>query len=226
MNRVLVVSGESPGNQNIMMALSRVQCSPLLALDLAEGQQILAQEKLDLVVVDLNLSEPGDPQMAEFGETCRATPQLLVILALIPTAELERYNSLIKFDDFVLSPYRPPEVAIRAQHLLRRIKPADESAVIRNGDLVIDPTRYEVTLDGKRVDLTFKEYELLRFLGSSPGKVFTRETLLNRVWGYDYFGGTRTVDVHVRRLRTKIETATTAFIETVRNVGYRFREVP
>lgn len=206
-------------------ALSRVRCSPFLATDLAEGQKALVGEAPDLVAIDLGLREPGDPAMEEFLEACGSAPQPPLILALIPTGDLERYNSQVKFDDFVLAPYRPLEVALRAHHLLQRFKPAAESGVLRNGDLVIDPARYEVTLEGKRVDLTFKEYELLRFLAGSPGKVFTRETLLNRVWGYDYFGGTRTVDVHVRRLRNKIETVTTTFVETVRNVGYRFREV-
>jgi len=82
----------------------------------------------------------------------------------------------------------------------------------------------EVTVDGRLVTLTFKEYELLRFLASNRGRVFTRDVLLNEVWGYDYYGGDRTVDVHIRRLRSKIEDSTHIFIETVRNIGYRFRK--
>ena len=95
--------------------------------------------------------------------------------------------------------------------------------IIRVGDLVIDQDRYEVTVAGKKVILTFKEYQLLCLLAANPGRVYTRETLLSRVWQYDYFGGTRTVDVHIRRLRSKVEDASHLFIETVRNVGYRFR---
>ena len=87
----------------------------------------------------------------------------------------------------------------------------------------IDIDRYKVTLDGVILDLTYKEYELLRFLASNPGKAFSREALLNQVWGYDYFGGARTVDVHVRRIRAKIAQRQ-RFIETVRNIGYRFSE--
>ena len=87
---------------------------------------------------------------------------------------------------------------------------------------MIDTARCEVTVAGRPVLLTFKEYELLRFLASNPGRVFSRDSLLNRVWGYDYFGGDRTVDVHVRRLRSKIEPLGYSFIETVRNIGYRF----
>ena len=145
-------------------------------------------------------------------------------LALIPSARLQSYDTLGGLDDFAISPYNPPELAARMQRLLRRAKPHQDSTTIAVGDLLIDLARYEVTQEGRRMDLTFKEYELLKFLASNPGKVFTRETLLNRVWGYDYYGGTRTVDVHIRRLRSKIETGDELFIDTVRNVGYRFRE--
>lgn len=95
---------------------------------------------------------------------------------------------------------------------------------IRCGGLLIDSTRCEVSLCGKPVILTFKEYQLLKFLANSKGKVFTRDVLLHKVWGWDNYGGDRTVDVHIRRLRGKIEDSTHAFIETVRNIGYKLRE--
>jgi two-component system alkaline phosphatase synthesis response regulator PhoP len=95
--------------------------------------------------------------------------------------------------------------------------------VLRCGDLTIDLANYMVFVAGRQVNLTYKEYELLRFLAANADTVFTRETLLNKVWGYDFYGGARTVDVHVRRLRSKIEDRHHSFIETVRNVGYRFR---
>jgi DNA-binding response OmpR family regulator len=98
----------------------------------------------------------------------------------------------------------------------------DTANVLRKDDLVLDLANYKVFVAEQPVSLTFKEFELLRFLMTNRGKVFTREALLNRVWGYEYFGGARTVDVHIRRLRAKIETGTTVYIETVRNVGYRF----
>ena len=96
--------------------------------------------------------------------------------------------------------------------------------MIRAGSLVINPSTYEVSLRGKRVNLRFKEYELLRLLATNPGRVYSREALLSSIWGYDYFGGTRTVDVHIRRLRSKIEDAEHPYIETIWNVGYRFRD--
>ena len=101
---------------------------------------------------------------------------------------------------------------------------ADNENIIKKGDLVIDCSKYEVKIDDKQVDLTYKEYELLKFLATNPGRVYSRDALLNKIWGYDYYGGTRTVDVHIRRLRGKIEDNKHAFIDTVRNVGYKFIE--
>jgi DNA-binding response OmpR family regulator len=126
-------------------------------------------------------------------------------------------------DDFVLKPIDPPELLARVKLLLWRAKRGEEDGVVRAGaDLAIDTARYEVTVAGRRADLTLKEYELLLFLARHPGRVFTREILLDRIWGQHYFGGTRTVDVHVRRLRMKIERGGRVFVDTVRGVGYRF----
>ena len=104
-----------------------------------------------------------------------------------------------------------------------RTKGPQEKHVLRAGDLHIDMERYEVRLAGRRIVLTYKEYQLLALLAANPGRVYTRDGLLDQVWGYDYFGGTRTVDVHIRRLRSKIEDADHSFIETIWNVGYRFK---
>jgi DNA-binding response OmpR family regulator len=116
------------------------------------------------------------------------------------------------------------ELRLRIARLQDKKTPPPEAHLISAGDLVIDPERYDVYVANKPVLLTFKEYELLKLLASNPGHVYRREALLEQVWGYQYFGGTRTVDVHVRRLRSKIEDATHTFIDTVWNVGYRFHE--
>jgi two-component system alkaline phosphatase synthesis response regulator PhoP len=127
-------------------------------------------------------------------------------------------------DDFSFFPGHKEELCLRIRRLLpgNGTEAADES--IRCGDLVIDLASCEVTLKGEILDLTFREYELLKFLALNRGRTFTREVLLNRVWGYDYFGGDRTVDVHIRRLRTKTGDLDHPYIETVRNIGYRFRK--
>jgi DNA-binding response OmpR family regulator len=124
-------------------------------------------------------------------------------------------------DDVILHTAGPGEVDARLRLAIGRLAPA-VSGEIRSGDLVIDEPTYSVRLRGHSLDLTFKEFELLKFLAQHPGRVFTRSQLLQEVWGYDYFGGTRTVDVHVRRLRAKLGGEHEALIGTVRNVGYRF----
>lgn len=126
-------------------------------------------------------------------------------------------------DDFIARPLDPQELLARVRALLWRTKRTSSDGVVRVGaDLVIDTARYEVTVAGRRVDLTLKEYELLLFLARHPGRVFTRDVLLDRIWGQHYFGGTRTVDVHVRRVRMKIERGGRIYVDTVRGVGYRF----
>jgi DNA-binding response OmpR family regulator len=125
-------------------------------------------------------------------------------------------------DDFIVLPVAQDELLLRVRRAVWRKTGVDTANVLRKEDLLLDLANYKVFVSEQPVSLTFKEFELLRFLMTNRGKVFTREALLNRVWGYEYFGGARTVDVHIRRLRAKIETGTTIYIETVRNVGYRF----
>jgi DNA-binding response OmpR family regulator len=130
-------------------------------------------------------------------------------------------------DEVLLDSSGPAEVEARLRLAAARISQAtgavvDEPDEIRSGELVIDEVTYAARLRGRALDLTFKEFELLKFLAQHPGRVFTRAQLLQEVWGYDYFGGTRTVDVHVRRLRAKLGTEHESLIGTVRNVGYRF----
>ena len=173
----------------------------------------------DAVVLDLTL--PDEVPVEELVRRGRGFRRPL--LAALGWEQLSG-PPLSTVDDFVICPWRPGELEARLRWLLgRQRRNPDSPDLIRAGDLVINPERYEVFLDGKTVLLTFKEYQLLKLLASNPGRVFKREVLLNQVWEYDYFGGTRTVDVHIRRLRSKIEDATHTFIETVWNVGYRFK---
>jgi DNA-binding winged helix-turn-helix (wHTH) protein len=124
--------------------------------------------------------------------------------------------------ELCLPPFTVDEALLRLVLVRKRANQSLSANVLSHGELLIDLDRYEVTLAGRKADLTYKEYELLKFLASNPGRVFSRESLLRSVWEYDYFGGTRTVDVHVRRLRSKIDDVRHGFIETVWNVGYRF----
>ena len=125
--------------------------------------------------------------------------------------------------DVILPPYDPAEIALRMKLAMWRDGQPSADDILAAGRININLANYEVTVDGAPVEMTFKEYELLKYLVSHPGRVHTRDALLSHVWGYDYFGGTRTVDVHVRRLREKLGLEAAEHIETVRNVGYRFK---
>jgi DNA-binding response OmpR family regulator len=128
-------------------------------------------------------------------------------------------------DDVILNSAGPGEVEARLRMAIGRAGAAPAAprvAEVRSGELVIDEATYSARIGGVMLDLTFKEFELLKFLAQHPRRVFTRSQLLQEVWGYDYFGGTRTVDVHVRRLRAKLGVENEALIGTVRNVGYKF----
>lgn len=144
-------------------------------------------------------------------------------IAIVRRDQVAQLDPELAIDDFVVAPAPADEVVARVRRVRQRRSGADDANLLHCGDLAIDQATYKVYLDGRPVELTYKEYELLRFLALNPGKVHTRETLLNRVWGYDFYGGSRTVDVHVRRLRSKIEDSSHSLIETVRNVGYRLR---
>ena len=157
--------------------------------------------------------------------TLLRSPELrheLAAIAVVRSDQLATFDFSVGFDDFIVHPALPDEIAARVRHAIWLKSGIDSDNTLTAGDLKIDLANYKVYVGGRPIDLTYKEYELLRFLATNQDKVFTREALLNRVWGYDFYGGARTVDVHIRRLRSKIEDATHTFIETVRNVGYRF----
>lgn len=135
-------------------------------------------------------------------------------------ATLDSHKEL--FDDFTLTGAMSDEIEMRLGHLLWKTGRGKHHDVIAYGPLALNLETYQAVVAGRSLDLTFMEYELLRFLAARPGKVFTREVLLARVWGYEYFGGARTVDVHIRRLRAKLGEENAHLIETVRSVGYRF----
>jgi DNA-binding response OmpR family regulator len=185
-----------------------------------EGDLAKLAEGADLVLV----SKPGLADSLAIARAARASPLMRDAPAIvaIERADAARLPAGEGADDFVYRPIDAEDLAARARFLLHRTRRPSGGDVVRCEDLAIDTRRYEVTLAGRRVDLTLKEYELLLFLAERPGEVFTREVLLDKIWGTQYFGGTRTVDVHVRRLRAKIERAGRVFVDTVRGVGYKF----
>ena len=147
---------------------------------------------------------------------------LMVLVGGGQLADLELRDDL--FDDFCLTPFHPVEVEARLRHLFFRGGAEVRPEMVEYSGLALNLETYQAGIEGRPLDLTYMEYELLKFLAQNPGKVFTREMLLSRVWGYEYYGGARTVDVHIRRLRAKLGEEHANLIQTVRSVGYRFRQ--
>ncbi|MFV0429281.1 MAG: winged-helix domain-containing protein [Arachnia sp.] len=172
-------------------------------------------EDTDVVVID------GSADLAwgrGIAQGLRSASDDVAVLLLVSVTGLALLSAEWGFNDFVAVGCEPAELDTRIRLLLRA---AQESGVLTAGPVRIDEAAYHATIEGEPLDLTYTEFELLRYLMQHPGRVLTREVLLSQVWGYDYYGGTRTVDVHVRRLRAKLGQFD-HFIKTVRNVGYRF----
>ena len=220
--KLLIVADESEQIRELSSKLAQQGFICAITSDIENAIEQAAEEEPDLVLVAMDGLLPGSeawhlPQRVKRGRH-------LPVIALLSREALGNLDSIAIVDDFVVKPWDASEVAARAKRVLAKVKGLDAGELIRCGDLVIDIVNCEVSLSGSLVALTFKEYELLKFLAKSKGRVFTRENLLNKVWGYEYYGGDRTVDVHIRRLRSKIEDSDHTFIETVRNIGYRFKK--
>jgi DNA-binding response OmpR family regulator len=178
-------------------------------------------DKLDVIVADLEHCATDTGKLCHALKRERPLKELPLVL-LVTEEQLGRLDFAWGIDDYLTLPVSPKRLAERLHFLVWKLNRVSLKNGFSHGGLVINFEHYEVHVKGELVDLTYKEFELLKFLATHPGKPFTREVLLDKVWGYDYYGGTRTVDVHVRRLRAKLETGGAAYIETVRNVGYKF----
>ena len=190
----------------------------------AEGSALLDAPEVDVVLVD------GRKELAHARDLCRlirTTGSDSPVLLIVTEGGLAVVAADWGIDDVLLDTCGPAELEARLRLAIGRLNAQrdvddPEAHVIRSGEVTVDESTYTAKLGGRHLDLTFKEFELLKYLVQHPGRVFTREQLLQEVWGYDYFGGTRTVDVHVRRLRAKLGPENETLIGTVRNVGYRF----
>ncbi len=216
MRKVLVIGGES-----IVAHARGLEAEGFEVTVQAPGDDDSPEGGFDLVVLELS-SIAEDAAAKRFLERAQAG-ELPAIIAVISGDQIQAFDPAKGLDDFVLAAAPPEELCARVRQALWKRHGVDARNILKCGDLEMDLANYTVHVFGKPVELTYKEYELLRFLATNPDRVFTRETLLNKVWGYDFYGGARTVDVHIRRLRSKIEEHHRPFIETVRNVGYRFR---
>ena len=221
MFNVVIIAPESASIKELVLKLKRNGLTCLVIADRETAFAELARRPSDLVLLDIASS--ADDGILSYLSSKAGRNRSLSLIALVPAEALASLGAEPAVSDFVVKPFNSDEVLVRVVRLLSKTRHVDGSEVINCGDLTIDTASCEVCLDGRLVDMTFKEYELLTFLVTHRGRVFSRQALLDRVWGHDYFGGDRTVDVHVRRLRSKIEESGHSFIETVRNIGYKFK---
>jgi DNA-binding response OmpR family regulator len=187
----------------------------------AEGSALVDTPSADVVLVD---GRRDLPHIRSLCQLIRSTGPGAPVVLIVTEGGLAAVTAEWGIDDVLLDTAGPAEVEARLRLATGRMQVVqdDSPMEIRNGDLSVDEATYSAKLKGRVLDLTFKEFELIKYLAQHPGRVFTRAQLLQEVWGYDYFGGTRTVDVHVRRLRAKLGPEHEQLIGTVRNVGYRF----
>ncbi|MCL6635618.1 MAG: response regulator transcription factor [Peptococcaceae bacterium] len=237
MPKILVVDDEKNILELVRFNLEREGYQVLTAMDGDTALATARKEVPDLVVLDVMLPGINGLDVCRALHDDAATKNIPIIMLSARAEEVDRVLGLeMGADDYVTKPFSPRELVARVKARLRRARPEEPpeeekaglEAGTNTGPLVIDEARYAVFLKGRKVDLTPKEFELLRFMSRQPGRVFTREFLLEQVWGYDYAGDSRTVDVHIRHVRQKLDEALpggAGLIETVRGVGYRFKEV-
>jgi len=220
--RILVLSDDERSiagvRRELTLANHQVLWAPTDSDSLVKALSQMAPEAL---VIDLPGSGPGARTVRQRLEIEFATPPIPAFF-LIHQEALDEFDLSWGADDFVVVPGSAGELAARVRLLFWIRSRIKEEGSMQFGDMLIDFANYEVSISGRNLDLTFKEFELLKYLITHRSRVHTRESLLARIWGYDYYGGTRTIDVHIRRIRSKLGPIFEDCISTVRGVGYRF----
>ena len=220
---ILAVDDEVHILELISFNLKSAGYNVVTALTGEEALKRCEVEKPSLVLLDIMLPGIDGLEVCRRLKGDRTTSNIPIIMLTARGDEVDKILGLeLGADDYITKPFSVRELAARVKSLLRRVAPQQESEpqTLRCGDIVIDITNYEAFKGGEKLSLTLKEFELLKVLVLSRGKVLTRDFMLDRIWGYEYYGETRTVDVHIRHLRQKLGEE--PYIETVRGVGYRF----
>jgi DNA-binding response OmpR family regulator len=224
--KILIVEDERDILQLVKMYLEKEGFRVLTASTGSEGLKLARSEKPDLLILDLMLPEMDG---LEVCKRLRSAPETAMLPIIMLTAKAEESDTVIGLelgaDDYVTKPFSPKALIARVKAMFRRLDRSqrENQTVYRYGSLVMDLARHEVTIRNKEVPLTAKEFGLLEQLLRNPGRVLTREVLLNTVWGYDYYGTTRTVDVHIRRLKQKLSVLDEAIL-SVKSLGYKLKE--
>jgi len=229
MGKILIVEDEANIRQLVRYNLEKEGYQVLEAPDGLQGLKLAKAEKPDLLLLDLMLPQLDGLEVCRNLKGNPATSALPIIMLTAKSEEIDKVIGLeLGADDYMTKPFSPRELVARIKAVLRRSqKETSLPGELAVGRLRFNFSRYEVYMGNLKLELTPKEYELLKMLATNLGKVFTREQLLEKVWGYKYFGDTRTVDVHVRHLRAKMasDPEVADAIETVRGFGYRLREM-
>jgi two-component system, OmpR family, alkaline phosphatase synthesis response regulator PhoP len=222
MLNILFVTDNQGGYSHLLQKLSHRGFSLSFSGRDRELIEKAANPSFDLLLVEIENQQQLAADASIWDNLKELSEQRkLPVILVMPLHISELIATRPEITDFICIPVNPLELEVRVRRCLKPAITGPE--IIKSGDMVIDLAQAEVYIGGKPVELTFKEYELLKFLATNKNRVYKREALLNELWGYDYFGGDRTVDVHIRRLRSKIEDADHTFIETVRNIGYKFK---
>ena len=221
MQHILIVSQDEEYSGTLVDLLKDDGYTVCLSESVEAAVEQFYSKKLDLMVADIDSwKEEGIGVYKALQHELGTRDFSSIIIAAMDLMAAVEFS--LTFDDFIIKGGDPREVPLRIKQFLWRQSRLDTENIIKVENLVLDLNSYEVAINGKRVYLTYKEYELLKFLVLNRGRVFTREVLLDRVWGYDNYAGTRTVDIHIQRLRTKLALKSDSYIQTVRNVGYSF----
>lgn len=220
MPRILVLGKNERELSPVAASIAGLSHFVTSAWDIVSLSDAVANGSPEIVVVDVR---SGEGALSHAKDLIGSYDQVAEAprLAIVESTDLGDLQSRY-LADFVLYPYEISELALRLARLLSKNQSSKSGELLGVDGLVIDTESFEVAVDGRQLALTFKEFELLRFLAAHPGRVHTREALLNQVWGYEYFGGLRTVDVHVRRIRAKLGPKHENLIQTVHGVGYKF----
>jgi DNA-binding response OmpR family regulator len=224
--KILIVEDEPDIAQLVKMYLEKEGYHTVSAKTGTEGLKSLSSDRPDMMILDLMLPEMDG---LELCKKIRSKPETALLPIIMLTAKSEESDTIVGLelgaDDYITKPFSPKSLIARVKALFRRLdrQSDDTQSVYRYGPLVMDLSRHEVTLDGEEVTLTAKEFGLLEHFLRHPGRVLTRDVLLNAVWGYDYYGTTRTVDVHVRRLKLKLACLNDAVV-SIKSLGYKLLE--
>jgi two-component system alkaline phosphatase synthesis response regulator PhoP len=225
--KVLIVDDELHIVELLKYNLETNGYKVIYALNGKDGLDMVFDKKPDLVLLDIMLPEIDGFDVCKKMKKDKDTENIPVIMLTAKGEEFDKILGLeLGADDYITKPFSVRELLARIKAVLRRKNKSEAENIITIGNLVINMDKHEVTKSGVKVDLTLKEFELLSLLAVNRGKVLTRDFLLDKVWGYEYYGETRTVDVHIRHLRQKVEEDDTnpVYIETVRGIGYKFKD--